>query len=120
MHHPKRKAQTAETERAFINKQKYESKISNFWLVESRLLQFLLSFTFYFKSRTKDGTSNAASYLKGLIVSRRRNYQVMAQELQNSSQQCLHHFITNGKWCYSKLMDRITVDFGCLFATEWT
>ncbi|WPV67789.1 IS701 family transposase [Chitinophaga sp. LS1] len=75
------------------------------------MLQFLLSFTFYFKSKTKDGTSNAASYLKGLMVSRRRNCQVMAEELQNTSQQCLHHFITIGKWCYSKLMDRITLDF---------
>lgn len=85
--------------------------MNNFRLIESRLLQFLLSFTFYFKSKTKDGTANASSYLKGLMVCRRRNCQVMAQELQNTSQQCLHHFITVGKWCYSKLMDKIMLDF---------
>lgn len=45
------------------------------------------------------------------MVSQRRNCQAMAAELQQSSQQCLHHFITVGKWCYSKLMDKITLEF---------
>jgi SRSO17 transposase len=34
----------------------------------------------------------------------------MAEELSDVSQQRLHHFITVGKWCYRKLMDKLTVD----------
>jgi SRSO17 transposase len=45
------------------------------------------------------------------MVCRRRNCQVMAEELQEGNQQRLHHFITIGKWCYTQLMDKVTVDF---------
>lgn len=45
------------------------------------------------------------------MTCRRRNCQVMAEELSDVSQQRLHHFITVGKWCYRKLMDKLTVDF---------
>lgn len=91
--------------------QNYESKIKHFRLIESRLSQFLSSFTIYFKSQTRNGAVNALLYLKGLMVCRRRNCQVMSEEVPQASQQRLHHFITVSRWCYRKLMDKITVDF---------
>ena len=69
-------------------------------LIESRLHKFLLSFEFLFKSLTRNVCATALVYLKGLLLCRRRNCQVMAEELQESNSQRLHHFITlNGNTC---------------------
>lgn len=45
------------------------------------------------------------------MLSRRRNCQVMAEDLQQSNSQRLHHFITASKWQYQKVMDAITLRF---------
>ena len=76
------------------------------------MLQFLLHFQDLFRNQTRSLTHNALLYLKGLMVCRRRNCQVMAEELQEGNNQRLHHFITGSKWSFSGLMDTITVNFG--------
>jgi SRSO17 transposase len=90
---------------------KYESKIENFRLIESRLLQFLFHFNIFFKNQTRDVSGNALLYLKGLLVCRRRNCQMMAEELQEGNNQRLHHFITGSRWSFWKLMDAVTIEF---------
>src|SRR5215211_6229938 len=45
------------------------------------------------------------------MMCRRRNCQVMAEELQQSNQQRLHHFITDSKWNAAKVMDTVTLGF---------
>lgn len=80
-------------------------------LIESRLHKFLLGFEFLFISLTRNVSSTALVYLKGLLLCRRRNCQVMAEELQESNSQRLHHFITASKWQYQQLMDAVTLMF---------
>lgn len=36
---------------------------------------------------------------------------MMAEELQQSNQQRLHHFITTSKWYFSRVMDTVTIEF---------
>ncbi|WP_165760217.1 IS701 family transposase [Niastella populi] len=60
---------------------------------------------------TRNVSANALIYLKGLLLCRRRNCQVMAEELQESNGQRLHHFITASKWCYQQVMDVVTLRF---------
>lgn len=80
-------------------------------LIESRLQKFLLGFEFLFVSLTRNVCPTALVYLKGLLLCRRRNCQVMAEELQESNSQRLHHFITASKWQYQQLMDAVTLMF---------
>lgn len=80
-------------------------------LIESRLHKFLLGFEFLFVSLTRNVSHTALIYLKGLLLCRRRNCQVMAEELQESNSQRLHHFITASKWQYHTLMDAVTLMF---------
>jgi SRSO17 transposase len=74
-------------------------------------LQFLLRFEYLFTNLTRNVSSNALVYLKGLLLCRRRNCQLMAEELQESNQQRLHHFITASKWGFQRVMDVVTMQF---------
>ncbi len=74
-------------------------------------MQFLLGFECLFASLTRNVSSNALVYLKGLLLCQRRNCQLMAEELQESNQQRLHHFITASKWGFKRVMDAVTVKF---------
>lgn len=75
------------------------------------MLHFLLGFRNLFFSLTRNVSSTACVYLKGLLLCNRRNCQLMAQELQESNQQRLHHFITSSKWSFQQLMDVVTLQF---------
>jgi SRSO17 transposase len=75
------------------------------------LHKFLLNFEFLFISLTRNVSTTALIYLKGLLLCRRRNCQVMDEELQESNSQRLHHFITSSKWQYQQLMDAVTMMF---------
>jgi SRSO17 transposase len=79
--------------------------------VESRLHGFIFRFTFLFTSLTRSVSSTAYLYLKGMLLCRRRNCQLMAEELGEGNQQRLHHFITASKWQFEKVMDMVTVLF---------
>jgi SRSO17 transposase len=74
-------------------------------------LDFLIRFEYLFLTLTRKVSANALVYLKGLLLCRRRNCQVMAEELQESNGQCLHHFITASRWCYQQVMDVVTLEF---------
>lgn len=74
-------------------------------------MDFLLRFEFLFINLTRNVSANALVYLKGLLLCRRRNCQMMAMELQESNQQRLHHFITSSKWKVSQVMDVVTFQF---------
>lgn len=80
-------------------------------LIESRLSNFFLRFNFVFVSLTRNVVATAFVYLKGLLLCHRRNCQVMCEELQQSNNQRLHHFIANAKWQYQQLMDEVTLLF---------
>jgi SRSO17 transposase len=75
------------------------------------LLQFLFHFEYLFRSATRNVSSTALIYLKGLLLCHRRNCQVMSEELQQSNQQQLHHFITAAKWQCRLVMDTVTMRF---------
>lgn len=75
------------------------------------MFAFLFDFQFLFTNLTRNVSSTALSYLKGLLVCRRRNCQTMAEELQESNRQRLHHFITESKWSYQRVMDFVTLQF---------
>lgn len=72
-------------------------------------MDFLYRFEFLFLTLTRNVSTNALVYLKGLLLCRRRNCQVMAEELQESNGQRLHHFITASRWCYQQVMDVVTL-----------
>jgi len=74
-------------------------------------LYFLTGFENLFKSLTRSVSATALIYLKGLLLCRRRNCQMMAEELQQSNSQRLHHFITSSKWNFYSLMDAVTLRF---------
>jgi len=80
-------------------------------LIESRLLLFIFEFRSLFSSLTRNLSSTAHIYLKGLLVCNRRNCQLMAEQLQESNQQCLYHFISSAKWKFQKVMDVVTLQF---------
>jgi SRSO17 transposase len=80
-------------------------------LIQSRLPKFLLRFQDLFTSLTRNVSATALVYLKGLLLCHRRNCQVMAEELQESNGQQLHHFITGSKWCFQSVMDVVTLQF---------
>ena len=46
-----------------------------------------------------------------MLLTTRRNCQVMAEELGESNQQRLHHFISASPWQYQAVMDAVTVQF---------
>jgi len=106
----KKQHPTSRNSRGVIKKT-YGTKIKNFRLIESRLLDFLFRFEYLFFNLTRNVSSNALVYLKGLFLCRRRNCQVMAEELQESNSQRLHHFITTSRWCYQQVMDVVTLKF---------
>lgn len=74
-------------------------------------MDFLFRFEYLFFTLTRNVSANALVYLKGLLLCRRRNCQVMAEELQESNGQRLHHFITASRWCYQQVMDVVTLEF---------
>lgn len=80
-------------------------------LIQSRLPKFLFRFESFFTSLTRNVSATALVYLKGLLLCRRRNCQVMSEELQESNGQRLHHFITGSKWCFQRVMDVVTLQF---------
>jgi SRSO17 transposase len=80
-------------------------------LIQSRLPKFLLCFQGLFTSLTRNVSATALVYLKGLVLCCRRNCQVMAEELQESNGQRLHHFITSSRWCFQSVMDVVTLQF---------
>lgn len=73
--------------------------------------EFIFRFSFLFTSLTRTVSSTARLYLKGLLLTRRRNCQVMAEELGESNQQCLHHFISASPWQFQQVMDTVTLEF---------
>jgi SRSO17 transposase len=75
------------------------------------LQQFIFRFTFLFTSLTRNVSFTALSYLKGMMLARRRNCQVMAEELGESNQQRLHHFISASPWQFQQVMDTVTLQF---------
>ena len=75
------------------------------------MAQFIFQFRFLFTSLTRNVSTSAHFYLKGLLLCHRRNCQMMAEELQESNQQRLHHFITASKWRFKEVMDVITLQF---------
>lgn len=79
--------------------------------MESRLSIFLFHFQDLFTNLKRNVSGNALVYLKGLLLCRRRNCQMMAQELQEFNQQRLHHFITASKWMVSQVMDQVAIRF---------
>lgn len=74
-------------------------------------MDFLFRFEYLFFTLTRKVSANALVYLKGLLLCHRRNCQVMAEELQESNGQRLHHFITASRWCYQQVMDVVTLEF---------
>jgi SRSO17 transposase len=74
-------------------------------------LDFLFRCEYFFFTLTRNVSANGLVYLKGLLLCRHRNYQVMAEELQESNGQRLHHFITASRWCYQQVMDVVTLAF---------
>jgi len=74
-------------------------------------LDFLFRFEYLFFTLTRRVSANALVYLKGLLLCCRRNCQVMAEELQESNGQRLHHFITASRWCYQQVMNVVTLAF---------
>lgn len=74
-------------------------------------MEFLFRFEYLFFNLTRTVSATALVYLKGLLLCRRRNCQVMAEELQEANGQRLHHFITASKWCYQQVMDVVTLTF---------
>ncbi|MGZ3839375.1 MAG: hypothetical protein ACXVMS_18530 [Flavisolibacter sp.] len=55
--------------------------------MESRLCDFIFLFTFLFTSLTRNTTSTALLYLKGMQLKHRRNCQVMDEELGEGNHQ---------------------------------
>ena len=80
-------------------------------LIQSGLPQFLFCFQDLFTSLTRNVSATALVYLKGLLLCSRRNCQVMAEGLQESNGQRLHHFISVGRRCYQSVMDVVTLQF---------
>lgn len=71
-----------------------------------------MPFSFLFKSSTRSVYSHASYYVQGLFCAKRRNCQQIA-DLSNegSSQQQLHHLLSEAKWNASSLMDKVALQF---------
>jgi SRSO17 transposase len=78
--------------------------------VERHFTGFYCRYSSYFHTRTRDVSHRAEQYFKGLIQSRKRNMERMAEVVPNSDDQSLQHFLTHSTWDEDAVVDQIAHD----------
>jgi hypothetical protein len=66
--------------------------------VDRHFLDFYRRFSHHFHTRTRNVSQRAEQYFKGLIQSRKRNMERMAEVVPDSDDQSLQHFLTHSGW----------------------
>ena len=94
-----------------LQKKLQDENKKNNRFIESRLLDFLVRVEYLFTNFTRNVIATALVYKKGILLCGCRNCQMMAEELQEANQQRLHHFISQSKWDFQRLMDVVTIQF---------
>jgi SRSO17 transposase len=83
---------------------------SPLWGVDRHFKYFYCRFSGFFHTRTRNVSQRAEQYFKGLIQSRKRNMERMAEVVPHSDDQSLQHFLTHYTWDVGAVIDQIAHD----------
>ena len=79
--------------------------------VGERLYEFWLRFRDCFKTRTRDTSANAYTYLRGqLTMDNERNFANMARNMTGDDGQALQHFMSNSPWAGQAVFGQIQAE----------
>ena len=71
-----------------------------------------------FRLRTRDASSQACRYLKGLLQATRRNVERMAEIVPDTDAQALHHFLAHSPWDARAVMNQVARDVDSLLGGD--
>lgn len=71
-----------------------------------------------FRLRTRDASSHAVRYLKGLLQATRRNVERMAEIVPETDAQALHHFLTHSPWDARVVMNQVARNVNSLLGGD--
>lgn len=71
-----------------------------------------------FRLRTRDASSQARRYLKGLLQATRRNVERMAEIVPDTDAQALHHFLAHSPWDARAVMNQVARDVNSLLGGD--
>jgi SRSO17 transposase len=74
--------------------------------VDRHFRDFHRRFSHHFHTRTRNISQRAEQYFKGLIQSRKRNMERMAEVVPDSDDQSLQHFLTHSGWDENDVVDQ--------------
>lgn len=80
--------------------------------------RFIESFREYFRTATSLVFVQAEQYLKGLMLSRKRNMERMAEVVPDSDDQVLQQFLSKSPWDERAVMDRVAWELDQLFGGD--
>src|ERR1700730_12193332 len=73
-----------------------------------RLLGFWRRYRGCFRTKTRDGSEHAYTYLRGqLTMDTKRNFAQIAQQINGEDGQALQHFMSNSNWEASTVFSQI-------------
>jgi len=81
---------------------------------------YIVPFSYNFKSYRFDNTSTAINYLKGLLTcpKGKANMERMEEYVSESEYRAYQHFISNSKWNSQGLFDQVATDTSTLFQQQ--
>lgn len=86
--------------------------------MEARFLAFSQEYAPLFRLRTRDASSQAHRYLKGLLQATRRNVERMAEIVPETDAQALHHFLAHSPWDARAVMNQVAHDVDSLLGGD--
>ena len=84
-----------------------------------RLTSFVAIFQSCFKTITKNSDLKMDDVLTSFIVSKKSDCQELSSFLNVGNYQCLHHFISNGKWDFKLVLNKMVDYFLNLLPVDW-
>jgi FOG: Transposase len=73
-------------------------------------MSFHERFANYFQTKQHDFSHRAQQYLHGLVQSRKKNMERMAEVVPNADAQSLQHFLSNADWDHRAVVDQVARD----------
>ncbi len=84
-------------------------------------MEFSGTFARYFKNGSADGSDRADQYVRGLMQSRKKNMERIAEVVPDADEQQLQHFLSNSAWDERAVLDQVALEAdGLLESTEGT
>jgi SRSO17 transposase len=75
-----------------------------------RFIAFCEGYASHFQLKTRNIEPQAQHYLCGLMQTRRKNMERMAEVIPDSDEQALQHFLSNSNWDERKVLDQVALE----------